>query len=173
MVYPYVLVVFLAALQLPWRRVAGFLFFGVSCGVCVCGAGGACALVCCVRLWGSCWWRLWRCVLCARAGVCAVCWWCFLVPVLASLGSVWRLCVGAGAVCRGPSPALAVGPGCVSPPPPAGVCWWWCVPPPPPSRALPPLSLCRVAWGAVPLVPCLGLPGLWWVCGGAGWGGSL
>ena len=45
------------------------------------------------------------------------------------------------------------------------------VPPPPRLRAPPPLSFCRVAWGAVPLVPCLGLPGLWWACGGAGWGG--
>ena len=29
------------------------------CVCCVCGAGGACALVCGVRLWGSCRWRLW------------------------------------------------------------------------------------------------------------------
>ena len=40
---------------------------------CVCGAGGACALVCAVRLWCACRWRLWRCVLCACTGVCAVC----------------------------------------------------------------------------------------------------
>ena len=95
-VYPCVLGVFLAALQLPWRGVAGFLFFGFSCVVCVCGAGGARALVCGVRLWGSCRWRLWRCVFCARVG--AVCWWCVWVPVLAFLawigGSVWvRGCV--------------------------------------------------------------------------------
>ena len=35
--------------------------------------GGARILVCCARVWGACWSRLWRCVLCARAGVCAVC----------------------------------------------------------------------------------------------------
>ena len=46
------------------------------CVCCVCGAGGACALVCGVRLWGSCRWLLRGCVLCARSGVCAVCWWC-------------------------------------------------------------------------------------------------
>ena len=156
-----VLAVFLVALQLPWRGVAEFLFFGFSCVACVCGAGGARALVCGVRLWGSCRWRLLRCVLCACAGVCAVCWWCVWVPVLAFLGLVPRLCVGVGAVCRGPSPVSAVGSGCGSPPPLAGACWW-CVPPPPPLRALPPLSLCRVAWGGVPLVLCPGLPG----CGG-------
>ena len=61
-----VLVVFLAALQLSSRRVAGFLFFGFACVVCVCGAGGARALVCCVC------WRLWWCVLCARGCVCGV-----------------------------------------------------------------------------------------------------
>ena len=75
---------------------------------CVCGASGACALVCGVRLWGSCRWRLWWCRLCACAGVCAVCWWCIPVPVLAFLGLVWRLCVGVGAVCRGPPPVSAV-----------------------------------------------------------------
>ena len=94
-------------------------------------AGGCWVLVlrlfmCCVRLrcgrwsrfgvWcafsGSCQWRLWRCVLCARVGVCAVGWWCVQVPVLAFLGLVWRLGVGAGAVCCGPSPAPAVGSGC-------------------------------------------------------------
>ena len=164
--------VFLPALQLPLWRVAGLLFFGFPCLVCVCGAGGARALVCCVCLLGSsrCW--LWRCVLCARAGVCVVCCWYVWVPVLASLGVVSQLCVGAGSVCRGPSPALAVGPGCGSSPLLAGVCCGWCVTPPPPLRALPPLSLCRVAWGAVPVVPCPGLPGLWCVCGGAGWGGG-
>ena len=161
-VYPCVLAVFLAALQLPWWGVAGFLFFGFSCVVCVCGAGGACALVSGVLLWGSCRWRLWRCVLCARVGVCAACWWCVWVPVLAFLGLVWRLCVGAGAVCRGPSPAPAVGSGCGSPPLLARVCWWWCVPP------SPPLSLYRVTWGGVLLVPCPGLSG----CGAWG-GGSL
>ena len=132
------------------------------CVCCVCGAGGACALVCGVRLWGSCRWRLWWCVLCACAGVCAVCWWCFWVPVLAFLGLVWGLCVGVGAVCRGPSPVPAVW----FPAPLAGVCWW-CVPPPPPLHALLPLSLFRVAWGGVPLVPCPGFPGC------SGWGGVL
>ena len=160
-----VLAVFLAAMQLPWRGVAGFLFFGFSCVACVCGAGGARALVCGVRLWGSCRWLLWQCVLCACAGVCAVCWWSVWVPVLGFLGLVWRLCVGVGAVCRGPSPVSGVGSGCGSPPPLAGVCWW-CVPPPTPLRALPPLSLCRVAWGGVPLVPWPGLSG----CGGLGGG---
>ena len=164
--------VFLGALQLPWRRLARLLFFGFSCVVCICGAGGARALVSCVCLWGSCGWQLWWCVLCVRAGVCLVCRWFVWVPVLASLGLVWRLCVDAGAVCLGPSPTLAVGPRCGSPPALAGVCWWWCVPPPPPLRALPPPSLCPVAWGAVLLVPCPGLPGLWCVCGGAGWGGG-
>ena len=168
-VYPCVLAVFLAALQLPCWGVAGFLFFAFLCVVCVCGASGARTLVCGVRLWGSCWWRLWRCVLCARVGMCAVCWWCVWVPVLAFLGLVWRLGVGAGAVCRGPSPAPAVGSGCGSAPPLAGVSWWWCAPPSPPLRALPPLSLCRVAWRGVPLVPCPGLPS----CGGWGGGGVL
>ena len=78
------------------------------CVCCVCGAGCACALVCGVRLWGSCGWRLWWCVLCACAGVCVVRWWCVWVPVLAFLGLVWRLCVDVGAVCRGPSPVSAV-----------------------------------------------------------------
>ena len=65
------------------------------CVLCVCGArvGGGRGGVCCVH-----------------AGVCVVCWWCVWVPVLASLGLGWRLCVSAGAVCRGPSPALAVVP---------------------------------------------------------------
>ena len=96
--------VFLAALQLRWRRFARLLFFWFSCVVCVCGAGGARALVCCARLWGSCWWRLWRYVLCARVGVCAVRWWWVWVPVLASLGLFWRLCVGAGLCVVAPSP---------------------------------------------------------------------
>ena len=45
-----VLAVFLAALQLPWRGVAGLLFFGFSCVACVCGGGGARALMSGVRL---------------------------------------------------------------------------------------------------------------------------
>ena len=78
------------------------------CVCCVCGASGACALVCGVPLWGSCRWRLWWCVLCACAGVCALCWSCVWVPVLAFLSLVWRLHVGVGAVCCGPSPVSAV-----------------------------------------------------------------
>ena len=147
-VHPCVLAVFLAALQLPWRGVAGFMFFELWCVVCVCGAGGAPAFVCGVPLWGSCRWRLWRCVLCARVDVCAVCWWCIWVPVLAFLGLAWSLCVGVGAVSRGPSPAPAVGSVCGSLPPLAGVCWWCCVPLPPPWRALP-LFLFAVSLGAV------------------------
>ena len=145
--------VFLAALQLLWRRVAGLLFLGFSCVVCVCGAGGALLLVCCARVWarvgGGC-----NGVCCVRARACVRC--VGACPRLSGLVSA-ALC-GRGAVCRGPFPAPAVGPGCGSPPPP--LC------------AFPPSSLCRVAWGAVPLVPCPGLPGLWWVCGRAGWGGG-
>ena len=104
---------FLAALQLPWRRVAGLLFFGFSCVVCVCDAGVARAWVCCAHLWGSCWWQLWRCVLCACAGVCVVCWWWVWVAVLASLGLFWRLCVGAGLCVAAPFLARLWGPGVV------------------------------------------------------------
>ena len=39
-------------------------------------------------------------------------------------------------------------------------------------RALSPLPLGCVALRAAPLVSCAGLPGLWWVCGGVGWGGG-
>ena len=166
-VYPCVLAVFLAALQLPWRGVAGYLLFGFSCVVCVRGAGGARTVVCGVHLWGSCRLWLWRCVLCARVGVCAVCWWCVLGACSRLSGLDWRLSVGAGAACCGPSPALSAGSGCGSPPLLVGVCSWWCVPPSPPLRAVPPLSLCRVAWGGVPLVPCPSLPG----CGEWGGGG--
>ena len=131
------------------------------CVCCVCGAGGACAFVCGVRLWGSFRWRLWWCVLCACAGVCAVCWWCVWVPVLAFLGLVWRLCVGVGAVCRGPSPVSAVSfpapPGwgllVVCPPAAPFAC-------PPPSVSLP-RRLGRCSPGAVP-GPSL----LWWSGGG-------
>ena len=131
------------------------------CVCCVCGAGGACALVCGVCLWASCRWRLWWCVLCACAGVCAVCWWCVWVPVLAFLGLVWRLCVDVGAVCRGPSAVSAV---------------WFPAPPgwgllvvcpraapfacPPPSVSFP-CRLGRCSPGAVP-----GPSRLWWVGGG-------
>ena len=131
------------------------------CVCCVCGAGGACALVCGVRLWGSCRWRLWGCVLCACAGVCAVCWWCVWVPVLAFLGLVWRLCVGVGAVCRGPSPVSAVWF-----PAPPGLGLLLVCPPtvpfacPPPSVSFP-RRLGRCSPGAVP-----GPSRLWWVGGG-------
>ena len=131
------------------------------CMCCVSGAGGACALVCGVRLWGSCRWQLWWCVLCACAGVCAVCCWCVWVPVLAFLGLVWRLCVGVGAVCRGPAPISAVW----FPAPPG---WGLLVVCPPAAPfACPPPS--------VPFLRCLGrcspgaVPGpsrLWWVGGG-------
>ena len=84
------------------------------CVCCVCGAGGACVLVCGVRLWGSCRWRLWVCVLCACSGVCAVCWWCVWVPVLAFLGVVWRPCLVWGLCVAPPPPRL----GCVVPRPP-------------------------------------------------------
>ena len=157
-----VLAVFLAALQLPWRGVAGFLFFGFACVafvvravlalwcvVCVCGArvGGGCGGVCCVHAQA--------CVRCVGGA-----FGCLSSPFWAWFGGsvlVWGLCVVA--------PLLSQL--CGSPPPLAGVCWW-CVPPLPPLRALLPLSLLRVAWGGVPLVPCPGLPG----CGGLG-GGSL
>ena len=132
------------------------------CVCCVCGAGGVCALVCGVPLWGSCRWRLWWCVLCACAGVCAVCWWCVWVPVLAFLGLVWRLCVGVGAVCRGSSPVSAVW----SPAPPG---WGLLVVCPPAAPfACPPPSvpflrrLGRCSPGAVP-----GPSRLWWVGGGS------
>ena len=145
----------------PLAGGAWFLFFGFSCVVCVCGAGGACALVCGVCLWGSCRWRLWWCVLCACAGVCAVCWWCVWVPVLAFLGLVWRLCVGVGAVCRGPSPVSAVW----FPAPPGWGLLMVCPPAapfacPPPYVSFP-RRLGRRSPGAVP-----GPSRLWWVGGG-------
>ena len=156
-----VLAVFLAALQPSGRGVAGFLFFGFACVafvvravlalwcvVCVSRArfGGGCGGVCCVHALA--------CVRCVGGA-----FGCLSSPFWAWFGgSVWvlGLCVVA------PLPSRL----CGSPPPLAGVCWW-CVPPPPPLRALLPLSLFRVAWGGVPLVPCRGLPG----CGG--WGGVL
>ena len=117
------------------------------CVVCVCGAGvgGSCGGVCCVH---------------ARACVRCVCgaFGCLSSPFWAWFGGsswVWGLCVVA------PLPSRL----CGSPPFLAGVCWW-CVPPPPPLRALPRLSLFRVAPGGVPLVPCPGLPG----CGGCSGG---
>ena len=116
--------------------------------------------MCGVRLWGSCRWRLW-CVLCACAGVCAVCCWCVWVPVLSFLGLVWQLCVGVGAVCRGPSPVSAVWfpalPGwgllVVCPPAAPFAC-------PPPSVPFP-RRLGRCSPGVVP-----GPSRLWWVGGG-------
>ena len=131
------------------------------CVCCLCGAGGACVLVCGVRLWGSCRWLLWGCVLCARSGVCAVCWWCVWVPVLAFLGVVWR-------------PCLVSGPCVVAPPPVSAV--WFPAPPgwgllvvcppavpfacPPPSVSFP-CRLGRCFSGVVP-----GPSRLWWVGGG-------
>ena len=130
-----VLWVFLCCVRLWCGRCSRF---GLSC------AFGGLVLVAAVAV----------CVVCARRRVCGV-----LVVGLGACprlsGLVLAALCGRGAVCRGPFPALAVGPGCGSPPPP--LC------------ALPPLSLCRVAWGAQPLVPRPGLPRLWWVCGGAGW----
>ena len=96
------------------------------CVCCVCGAGGACVSVCGVRLWGSCRWRLWGCVLCACSGVCAVCWWCVWVPVLAFLGVVWR-------------PYLVWGL-CVVPPPPVSAVWF---PAPPWLGSVGGVSPCR------------------------------
>ena len=129
------------------------------CVCCVCGAGGACALVCGVRLWGSCRWRLWGCVLCARSGVCAVCWWCVGAPALAFAGVVWRPCLVWG-LCVVPPPLSWL---CGSPPPLAGVCWW-CVPLLSPLRVPSSFCLFSVSLGAV---SCPGLPG----CGV--WGGVL
>ena len=83
----------------PGGGVAGFLLFGFVCVACVVRA--APALWCGVRLWGLCRWRLWGCVLCARSGVCAVCWWCVWVPVLAFVGVVWRPCVSCPPLCLG------------------------------------------------------------------------
>ena len=131
------------------------------CVVCVCGArvGGGRGGVCCVR-----------------AGVCVVHWLCVWVPVLASLGLGWRLCVGAGAVCRGPSPALAVAPASWIPATPGwGLLVVVCSPAapfvcPPPSFSWP-RRLARCFPGA--------LPGSSGGCGGCmvglgrGWGGSL
>ena len=131
------------------------------CVCCVCGVGGACALVCGVRLWGLCRWRLSGCVLCARSGVCAVCWWCVWVPVLAFVGVVWRPCLVWGL--------------CVVPPPPVSAVWFpaplgWgllvvcplAVPfaCPPPSVSFP-CRLGRCVSGVVP-----GPSRLWWVGGG-------
>ena len=128
---------------------------------CVCGAGGACLLVCGVRLWGWCRWRLWWYVLCACALVCAVCWWCVSVPVLASLGLVWRLCVGVGAVCRGPSPVSAVW----FPAPPGWDLLVVC--PPAAPFVCPPPSVCfpRHLGRCSPLAES-GPSWLWWVGGG-------
>ena len=139
---------------------------GVSGGPAAPLVGGCWVLVrrvfvCCLRLWSGRCSRLgvWCafvglvsvaavavCVVCARGRVCGVLV-VRLVPVLAFLALVWRLCVGAGAVCRGPSPAPAEGSGCGSPPPLAGVCWWSRIPPP---LCVPsPLFLFAASLGAV------------------------
>ena len=111
--------------------------------------------MCGVRLWGLCRWRLSGCVLCARSGVCAVCWWCVWVPVLVFVGVVWRPCVSC------PPPVSAVwfpaplgwGPLVVCPLAVPFVC-------PPPSVSFP-CRLGRCSSGVVP-----GLSRLWWEGGG-------
>ena len=153
-VYLCVLAVFLAALQLPWRGVAGFLFFGFSFVACVSGAGGARALVCGVAM----------CVVCMRGRVCGV--------LVVRLGACPRLSgLGLAALCE-------CG-GCVSWPLSRLGCgvWVWFLAPlgwglfvmcppaapfacPPPSVFLP-RRLGRCSPGAVPW-PSL----LWWVGGG-------
>ena len=135
--------------------------FAVSCVLCVCGAcvGGGCGgggAVCCVC-----------------AGACVVLRWCVWLTDLASPVFGWRLCVGGGIVCCGPSLVLAEGTGWGSLPLLAGVRWCWCIP----------LSPC-VLFPLFPLAafPCVLLPWclLWDYpgCGGCavgwvGWGGSL
>ena len=113
-----VLALFLAALQLPWRGVAGFLFFlgfrvlrafvvravpALWCVMCLCGArvGGGCGGLCCVH---------------ARVCVRYVggAFECLSTPFLAWFGSsvwVWALCVVA------PLPSRLWGLGVVPRPP--------------------------------------------------------
>ena len=154
-----VLAVFLAALQLPWRGVAGFLFFGFACVafvvravlalwcvVCVCGARVLAVVVVCVVCMRG---RVCR-VLVVRLGAC---------PRLSGLGLAALF--GVGAVCRGPSPVSAVW----FPAPPG---WGLLVVCPPATPfACPPPSvsfsrrLGRCSPGAVP-----GPSRLWWVGGG-------
>ena len=119
-VYPCVLAVFLAALQLPWRGLLGSCSLGFRvlcafvvravlalwCVVCVCGArvGGACGGMCCVRAWA--------CVRCVGGA-----FGCLSSPFWAWFGgSVWvrGLCVVA------PLPPRLWGPGVF---PLAGVGW--------------------------------------------------
>ena len=157
---------------------------GVSGGPAAPLAGGCWVLVlrafvCCVRLW------CWRC---SRFGV----WCAFVGLVLLAAVAVCVVCArgrvcGVLVVCLGAHPrlsglglaALCGCRGCVPWPPsrpgsgvwvryPATPGWGLLVVacPPAPLRALPPLSLCRVAWGGVPLVPCPGPSRLWWVRGG-------
>ena len=126
---------FLRSFTSPGGEFLGSLGFPVFCAFVV---RAVLALLCVVCVCVACVGGGRGGVCCVGAGVCAVCWWCIWVPALASLGLGWRLCVAVGAVCSGPLPALAVGPGCGSAPFLAGVCWWWCVPPPPPLRAPPP-----------------------------------
>ena len=138
-----------------------------------CGAGGARALVCCVRLWGSCWWQLWRCVLCARAGVCVV----FLVVRLGARPRLSGLGLAALCGCGRCVSWLLSRPGC-------GARVWFAACPgwgllvvvcsPAAPFACPPSSffLPRRLGRCSPGVPCPGLPGLWWVCGGARWAGG-
>ena len=78
------------------------------CVCCVCGAGGACALVCGVRLWGGgAVGVVGMCVVCTLGRVCGV--------LVVRLGACPRLCgrglaalFGVGAVCRAPPPVSAV-----------------------------------------------------------------
>ena len=164
-VFPCVLAVFLAALQLPWRGVAGFLFFGFSGVACVCGAGGARALMCGVRLWCLCRLRLWRCVFrCMRGRVCGV-----LVVRLGACSRLSGLGLAALCGCGGCVSWPFSRPGCgvwVGFPAPPG--WGLLVvcPPaapfacPPPSVSLP-RRLGQCSPGALP-----GPSWLWWVGGG-------
>ena len=93
--------------------------------------------------------------------MCAVCWWCVWVPVLAFLGLVWRLCVGVGAVCRGPSPVSAVW----FPAPPGWGLLMVCPPAAPFACPPPSVSFPRcLGWCSPGAVP--GPSRLWWVGGG-------
>ena len=107
------------------------------------------------------------CVVCARRHVCGV-----LVVRLGACPRLSRLSLGALCGCGGCVSWPLPRPGCQArvwiPATPGWGLFVVVCSPAAPLRALPPLSLCRVARGAVPLVTYLGLPGLWWVSGGAG-----
>ena len=161
-------------------------WLGCAVWACVLGLGLGCAppflvgLSGCVFFWEGCA-LLWLCGVGRWLSLSRALWslpphplsfglgcWLFFfssqwVPVLAFLGLVWRLCVGAGAVCRGPSPAPAVGSGCVSP----GWGLLVVVCPPVAPFACPPPSFSsprrfgRCSPGALP-----GPTRLWWMGGG-------